>query len=196
MGKQDIYIALKSKLLLRPRKYRVLDNFWIDSFLLFFWQSSVKSRLNSAALFSLPVIRMKGGEHLVEKSRTRESLHLSIYRSLSTRILSFHPLHISLLLDARTNYKIAYHRAHIILEILEILFSISDSTTTFVRSQRGYKPCASVWKTENRLVPSPPPLFKRVYTYVYTYIYGFYVWASFRECSPLVTRCKFEVKRK
>lgn len=35
MGKQDIYIALKSKLLLRPRKYRVLDNFWIDSFLLF-----------------------------------------------------------------------------------------------------------------------------------------------------------------
>lgn len=35
-NKQDIYIAMKSKLLLHPRKYRVLDNFWIGSFLLFF----------------------------------------------------------------------------------------------------------------------------------------------------------------
>lgn len=85
MGKQDIYIALKSKLLLRPRKYRVLDNFWIDSFLLFLTKlGEISVKLSSSpALFSLPVIRMKGGEHLVEKSRTRESLHLSIYLSIS-----------------------------------------------------------------------------------------------------------------
>lgn len=168
---------MKSKLLLHPRKYRVLDNFWIGSFLLFFWQSSVESRLNPP-LFSLPVIRMKGGEHLVEKSRTRESFHLSIYLSIDlflpvSALLSFHPLHISLLPDGRTNYKIAYHRAHIILEILEILFSISDSTTMFVRSQRGYKPCASVWKTEkNRLVPSPlPSLSEYIHMYTHIYIY-------------------------
>lgn len=70
-----------------------------------FWQSRGISPLNLRPLlfYPLPVIRMKGGEqHLVEKSRTRESFHLSIsfspYFSFSVALLppplssSFPPL--------------------------------------------------------------------------------------------------------
>lgn len=141
-GKIGIIITPCSSIAFSTIFGSVLFSFSFFLFLSFFltkpWNLAVKSP--PSLLFSSAGNSNERRRALrVEKSRTRESFYLSISFSVLRSPLHSFPLSrfilssISLLPDARTNYKIAYHRTRIILGILEILFFPISMTRRLIR---------------------------------------------------------------